>query len=93
MNLLSKHETRRRLLRGLPDSDMLATLIGQWYQTPQGSEVLRAERAIAEAVISRLFGYHILQVGCNEEYSLIDKSPAGHKIVFAPSWRPGSKLR
>ena len=91
MNLFSKHETRRRLLRGMPDSDLLATLVGQWLQTPQGAAVLEAEQAIVQPIISRLFGYHILQIGCNEEYSLIDDSRVGHKIIFAPAWRPGSR--
>lgn len=90
MNLLSKHETRRRLLRGIPDSDTLASHIGQWFQSPQGAEVLRAERALVAPIINRLFGYHILQVGCSEEYSLIGDSPVGHKIIFAPSYRSGS---
>jgi SAM-dependent methyltransferase len=91
MKLLSKHETRRRLLRGMPDSNILATLVGRWFQTRQGSEVLAAERAIVAPILSRLFGYHILQVGCNEECSLIEDSPVGHKIIFAPAWRSGAR--
>lgn len=91
MNLLSKRETRRRLLRGMPESDMLSGLIGQWFQSPQGAEVLRAEQALVTPIISRLFGYHILQVGCSEEYSLIEESPVGHKIVFSPMYRPGCR--
>ena len=91
MNLFSKHETRRRLLKGQADSDLLPTLVSQWYQSPQGFAVLEAERAIVEPIISRLFGYHILQVGLNEEVSLIRESPVGHKIVVAPNWRPGTR--
>ena len=91
MNLFSKHETRRRLLRGLQQQDALPTVVGQWFQTPLGEQVLAAEKAIVEPLIDRLFGYHILQIGCNEEYSLIDNSPVGNKILFAPSWRPGSR--
>lgn len=90
MNLLSKHETRRRLLRGLPDSDLLSSLVGRWFQSPQGLAVLRAEQALVTPIISRLFGYHILQVGCNNEVSLIEDSPVGHKINFVPVYRLGS---
>ncbi len=90
MNVFSKHETRRRLLRGAPDADLLATLVGQWFQSAQGEAVFNAEKAIVDPILSRLFGYHILQIGCNEEFSLIKDSPVGHKILFAPSWRPGS---
>lgn len=91
MNLFSKHETRRRLLRGMEDADLLPTLVGQWFQSPLGERVLAAERALTQPLLERLFGYHILQIGCNQEYSLIDQSPVGHKIIFAPSWRPGSR--
>ena len=90
MNLLSKHETRRRLLRGLPDSGLLSSLVGRWFQSPQGLAVLRAEQALVTPIISRLFGYHILQVGCNNEVSLIEDSPVGHKINFVPVYRLGS---
>lgn len=73
----------------MPDSEALRALIAQWFQSPQGIEVLRAEQALVTPIISRLFGYHILQVGCSEEYSLIRESPVGHKIIFAPVYRPG----
>lgn len=91
MNLLSKHETRRRLLRGIPDSDLLALRLNQWFQSPQGAAVLEAELSAVKPVVNRIFGYHILQIGCSEEHSLIEESPAGHKIIFAPSYREGSK--
>ncbi|MEQ8313776.1 MAG: methyltransferase domain-containing protein [Gammaproteobacteria bacterium] len=91
MNVFSKHETRRRLLRGLDTNDLLTTLVGRWFQTPLGERVFAAEKELTEPMLERLFGYHILQIGCNEEYSLIDNSPAGHKIIFASSWRPGSR--
>ncbi len=91
MNIFSKHETRRRLLKGSPDADLLATLLGQWFQSPQGEAVFEVEKDLVQPILSRLFGYHILQIGCNEEFSLIDDSPVGHKIIFAPTWRPGSK--
>lgn len=91
MNIFSKHETRRRLLRGMSDTDMMQMLIGRWLQSPQGQQVLRFEREQITPIISRLFGYHILQIGCHEEYSLLDESPVGHKIMFAPAWRPGAQ--
>lgn len=91
MNLLSKHETRRRLLRGLPDADLLSTLVGQWFQSAQGEAVLRAEMDAIKPALEKLFGYHILQVGFSEEHSLIVDSPVGHKIMLAPTHRAGSK--
>jgi len=91
MNLLSRHETRRRLLRGLPDSDNLSTMVNLWLQSPQGVAVWKAEQELVRPIVSRVFGYHILQIGCSEEHSLIADSPAGHKIIFAPAYRAGSR--
>lgn len=91
MNFLSKHETRRRLLGGLPDSDILPVLVGQWFRSPLGIEVLRAEHKIIEPILEKLFGYHILQLGFSEEHSLIEHSPVGHKVVFSSSHRAGAK--
>jgi len=90
MNLLSKHETRRRLLRGMPDADMLSSQVAHWFQSPQGEAVLRAEKEAIHVALEKLFGYHILQLGFSEEHSLIEQSSVGHKIIFSPSFRVGS---
>lgn len=90
MNLLSKHETRRRLLRGMSDADQLSNQVAHWFQTPQGEAVLRAEKAAVASSLEKLFGYHILQLGFSEEHSLIESSPVGHKIIFSPNYRTGS---
>jgi|TARA_B110000914_G_scaffold201193_1_gene193333 SAM-dependent methyltransferase len=90
MNLLSKHETRRRLLRGMPDADLLSSQVAHWFQSPQGEAVLRAEKEAVHRALEKLFGYHILQLGFSEEHSLIEQSPVGHKIIFSPSLRAGS---
>ena len=90
MNLLSKHETRRRLLRGMSDSDMLSGQVAHWFQSPQGEAVLRAEKEAIHAALEKLFGYHILQLGFSEEHSVIEQSPVGHKIIFSSSFRSGS---
>lgn len=90
MNLLSKHETRRRLLRGMPDADLLSAQVAHWFQSPQGEAVLAAEREAIHSALEKLFGYHILQLGFSEEHSLIQQSPVGHKIIFSPTYRIGS---
>lgn len=93
MNIFTRQEQRkqdpRRKETSRDDLRMLQMSLGQWFQTPQGIEVLKAEKAIAKPAISRLFGYHILQVGCHPDYSLIEDSPVGHKILFAPTWQAG----
>ncbi len=92
MNILSKHATRRRLIHGMPDSNVLAGMISRWFESPLGAAVLETERQIATPILDRLFGYHILQIGCTEDHSLIADSPIGHKIIFAPAYRKGIRF-
>ena len=62
--------------------------IEEWYQSPLGEKTFSAEKLSVNEIISRLFGYHILQIGL-ENQNLIDESPAGHKIIFSSAWYPG----
>lgn len=91
MSFLSKRETRRRLLQGINDADSMSTQLTQWFQTPLGQVTLKSERLAAKAIVERMFGYHILQVGGSEEHLLINDSPISHKILFSASHRPGGK--
>ena len=91
MKFISRNKSKNRPLHGISDLEMLTTSVSQWFRTPQGCEVLETERAITGPIINRLFGYHILQMSCDEKYSLIDESPAGQKIVFAPAWRADAR--
>ncbi len=86
MNLFPKRDMLCRLTRGYHDADVLIEQIGEWFRSPQGQSVWAAEKAITDQLISRLFGYHILQIGCHEEFSLIENSPVGHKVMFRPAW-------
>ncbi len=52
-----------------------------WFRTPLGEKLLSTERRIVEAMLSRRFGYHLLQLGC-AELLLHDSSPMGHKFSF-----------
>ncbi|MES2626986.1 MAG: methyltransferase domain-containing protein [Pseudomonadota bacterium] len=52
-----------------------------WLSTPLGEKMLATERKIVEAMLSRRFGYHLLQLGC-AELLLHDSSPMGHKFSF-----------
>ena len=81
----SKFQTRRKLLKALPETELPSQDIANWFDTPLGQKVLAAEQRLMEPILSRLFGYHILQIGCSERHSLIEDSPVGHKIQFAPS--------
>lgn len=89
MTLLSKRETRRRLLQGIADSSGIALELAQWFETPLGGKVLAAQKAAIAPIIERMFGYHILQVGGSEEHLLLEQSPISHKIVFSAAYRTG----
>lgn len=80
----SKHQTRRRLLKELADPEPPQVVLGEWFDSALGAAVLEAERAMLAPLLSRLFGYHILQIGCSCSHSLINDSPVGHKILFSP---------
>ncbi|MFT4861336.1 MAG: SAM-dependent methyltransferase [Pseudohongiellaceae bacterium] len=89
MTLLSKRETRRRLLQGIADSSGVALQLAQWFESPLGGKVLAAEKASVGSIIERMFGYHILQVGGSEDHLLLEQSPISHKIVFSAAYRSG----
>jgi len=92
MNLLSKHQIRRRLLRKLPDFEDLQEMCTLWFDTPLGAKVLSTERQLVSQYLSRMFGYHILQMGCSAQHSLIADSPAGQKIIFSPNQATNGSL-
>ena len=76
----------RRLKKG---SAATYASISEWYASPLGRRTFGKEKSSVENIISRLFGYHILQVGLDGQQELIGDSPAGNKIIFAPKWYAG----
>lgn len=58
--------------------------VHSWMRSPLGEAVFKQEVALLEPMLKGLFGYHILQIGGSDRNSIIDSSPAGHKICFAP---------
>jgi SAM-dependent methyltransferase len=88
----SRHQIRRRLLREQVDFEDGQNVLIQWFESPLGRTVLEAEQALINPYLSRLFGYHILQIGCSSRHSLISDSPVGHKILFAPEYDKVSRL-
>lgn len=77
----------RRL--SLPDPVALESQLDHWLNSPLGTALLEAERALLGPVISRVFGYHMLQLSCSPAVSMLDDCPVGHKICFAPAWEAG----
>jgi len=88
----SRHQTRRRLLKEQADFADGQNVLTQWFESPAGKAVFRAEMAMVRPYLNRLFGYHILQMGCSSSHSLITESRVGHKIIFAPEYDRHSGL-
>ena len=61
-----------------------------WFRTPLGEKLLAAERRIVDGMLSRRFGYHLLQLGC-AELLLHDSSPMGHKFSFCSYQEPDTR--
>jgi len=91
IKFLGNYRQQRRLQRKLPEPAELQILLAQWLQTPLGQRLLAAEQAQLDPVLSRIFGYHILQISSSNESSLLAESPVGHKILFAPEYVAGIK--
>src|SRR5690606_3636379 len=87
IRFLRNYQQRRRIQRKLPDPAQLQEQLAAWLQTPLGERLLRSQKAQLAPVLSRIFGYHILQISSSRDVSLLDESPVGHKIVFSPVWR------
>ncbi len=58
--------------------------LSQWLDSPLGQSLLAAEREQLQPIISRVFGFHVLQVGCAAHHSMLKDCPVSHKIAFAP---------
>lgn len=53
-----------------------------WYQTVLGAELQSAECKQLDCVLSNLFGYHLLQLGCPMELDLLAHSRIKHRMVL-----------
>ena len=68
----------------LPIHDLNAyQSLSHWYQSPLGQHLLGREQALANDILGRRFGYHLLQLGC-ADLQLHQQSPMGHKFAFTP---------
>ncbi len=79
-------EQKRELLRKMPAPAQLQVALAAWLETPLGKRLLEAESRQLNPVLSRIFGYHILQISSSNSTQLLSESPVGHKISFAPDY-------
>ncbi|MEX2366865.1 MAG: methyltransferase domain-containing protein [Pseudohongiellaceae bacterium] len=58
--------------------------MSEWYQSMLGRKLLDVESSLLENMLSRRFGYHLLELGC-ANLNMFQSSPIGHKFSFAPA--------
>lgn len=75
----------------LPEPQILFQEMDAWLQSPLGRELLAIEEEMLEPILARVFGYHILQLGCCTQ-SMLGESPVGHKFFFTPFHTTGSRF-
>lgn len=62
----------------------------QWLDGPQGSALLREERAAVDEALQCRFGYHLMQLGISPSLDLMAESRISHHFALSPvSQRPG----
>lgn len=57
-----------------------------WFQTSLGRTLLAHQRPIIEKRISRLFGFHQLELGVSHRIPVGNPSNLGHKVFILPKW-------
>lgn len=80
---MMKHLSRKAVL---PDPVALEPQLTEWMHSPLGEALLNAEREALAPVLSRVFGYHVLQLSCAPDVDMLGDCLVCHKIGFAPTW-------
>lgn len=68
----------------LPPLVQLQDVIGQWFDTELGQQLLADEQRVLDTLMPKLYGYHLLQVGVRHNTDLTSGSPAGHRFLLVP---------
>lgn len=59
-----------------------------WFQTGIGRMLLASQRPVIEKKISRLFGFHQVELGVSHRIPVGNPSNLGHKFFLSPNWQP-----
>ena len=63
-----------------------------WYNRPCGQLLLEEERRQLDEILSTLFGFHILQIGCLLGNDLMAASRVSHRVLLDPDIRGNETL-
>lgn len=78
--------------RSQPDPVELEPMLTEWLGSPLGKALIEAERERLSPIISRVFGYHVLQLSCAPAIDMLDDCPVSHQIHFAPVWNQNRSI-
>lgn len=65
-------------------------LVNQWFESPQGQDLLKHERGLCDQILPDMFGYHLLQMGFGAPQILCESSPIHHRVYVAEKSVGGS---
>jgi len=69
------HIRKRKAIPCLLDS---IEHIEDWFQTPLGQQLLKAERRLVNEELNCMFGYHLMQLSVNRQTCLFEESRINH---------------
>jgi len=84
MALINRFRAHRQLRKRIPQPEVLHAQMSEWFRSPMGAALIRAEKQRLDPVIAGVFGYHMLQMGCSLDDALLDDCPAAFKVRFNP---------
>lgn len=88
MSVFGRNREKTRPQKELPPVQSFAAM-SDWFRTPVGEALLHLEQQYMKPRTARLFGYHMLQLGCSNVRLLLDDCPAALKVNFVPDYQPG----
>ncbi len=74
-------------------NDTRQTSVGDWFEGPLGTRVLREETALAPLALDNVFGFELLQIGTwGPAQHLMNGARTQHATLMAPELTPGVTL-
>lgn len=68
------------------------TYLADWYHSPLGEALKKAEKKELDAVLPQFYGFHLLQLGITEQGHWLEKSIIPHRINLNPHKPDNSRL-